>query len=49
MWLIGLRAQHSVCEDADSIPGLEVGQRSGTATSFGIGPRYGSDPLLLWL
>ena len=46
LWLSGLRSQHSIREDAGSIPGLP--QWDGAA-SHGIGHRCGSDLVLLWL
>ena len=48
MWLSGLRARRSVCEDVDSWP-RSVGQGSGVALSCGVGGRCGSDLAWLWL
>ena len=45
----GVKTQHSVCEDAGSIPGLTQGQGYGVATSCGIGHRCGLNLVLLWL
>ena len=44
MWLSRLRTRHSVHEDVGSIP-----EASGIAASFGVGHRYGLNPVLLWL
>ena len=49
MWLSSLRTQHSVHEDAGSIPGLALRVKDGVATSCGISHRCGSDQVLLWL
>ena len=51
MWLSRLRTQHTVPEDAGLFPGSTqwVKLRFRVAASFGVGPRCGLDPTLLWL
>ena len=40
----------TIHEDGGSVPGLTQRVKvSGVAMSYGLGPRHGSDPALLWL
>ena len=50
MWLIGLRTQHSVCEEVGSIHGLTQWVKDPeVAASYGTGQRCGLNLALLWL
>ena len=50
LWLSGLRTQHSLCENADSIPGVAQGIKDPVLLqAAGIGQRYDLGSVLPWL